>query len=147
MGYSPWGHRESDTTEQLTLSLLHFQNCSTRGGPVRGLSFPTLSPYCQRVWGHQHKMTSFDRAAKNTKDPWETSNALNTTGNETRGHSGQLSGNLSVEGPFHSQCVMVTKTLAISKQHKQPETGRSACLSETLVMDTTHWKDPCCQKL
>ena len=42
MGYSPWGHRESDTTEQLTLSLLHFQNCSTRGGPVRGLSFPTL---------------------------------------------------------------------------------------------------------
>ena len=22
MGYSPWGHKESDTTEQLTLSLL-----------------------------------------------------------------------------------------------------------------------------
>ena len=25
-GYSPWGHKESDTTEQLTLSL-HFQTC------------------------------------------------------------------------------------------------------------------------
>ena len=23
-GYSPWGHKESDTTERLTLSLLHF---------------------------------------------------------------------------------------------------------------------------
>ena len=114
---------------------------------MRGLSFPTLSPYCQQVWGHQHKMTSIDRAAKNTKDSWETSNALNTTGNEIRGHSGQLSGDLRVEGPFHSQFVMVTKTLAAFKQHKQPETGRSACLSETLVMDTTHWKNPCCQKL
>ena len=89
-GYSPWGHKESEMTEQLTLSLLQFQNCSVRGGPVRGLSFPTLSPYCQQVWGHQHKMTSVDRAAKNIKDSWETSNALNTTGNEIRGHSGQL---------------------------------------------------------
>lgn len=68
-------------------------------------------------------MTSMDRAAKNTEDSWETSNALDTAGNEVRGHSGQLSGNLSVEGPFHSQCVMVTKTPAIAKQHKQPETG------------------------
>ena len=99
---------------------------------MRGLSFPTLSLYCQRVWGHQCKMTSVDRAAKNTEDSWETSNALNTTGNEIRGHSGQLSGNLRVEGPFHSQFVMVTKTLAMFK-HKQPETRRSACISDTVV--------------
>ena len=30
-GYSPWGRKESDTTEQLTLSLFTFTTCTGEG--------------------------------------------------------------------------------------------------------------------
>ena len=45
MGYSPWGHKESDTTEQLTLSCgclrLGIGHCWTGGEP----DHPTLRPF------------------------------------------------------------------------------------------------------
>lgn len=55
---------------------------------------------------------------------------LNTTGNKIRGHTGQLSGNHRAEGPFHSQLVMVTTTVAASKLsiHKQKQEGPPASL-------------------
>ena len=33
-GYSPWGRRESDTTERLTLSLTSVANCFSKGHPT-----------------------------------------------------------------------------------------------------------------
>ena len=45
MGYSPWGHKESDTTEQLTLSLLEGMLVKTllnqTGIPENLLQVPT----------------------------------------------------------------------------------------------------------
>ena len=47
MGYSPWGHKESDTTERLTLSL-HFQSYGRGPGqgslPGADLSFAMKPP-------------------------------------------------------------------------------------------------------
>ena len=42
MGYSPWGHKESDTTEVLTLSL--FAHCSLTCFARRQIHHPTLTP-------------------------------------------------------------------------------------------------------
>ena len=44
MGYSSWGHKESDTTEQLTLSLSLLSLRSHHTGTLRKSLPPELSP-------------------------------------------------------------------------------------------------------
>ena len=48
MGYSPLGHKESDTTEQLTLSLLHLQTRKKNPKP-RLKSIVSKSCYCVSI--------------------------------------------------------------------------------------------------
>ena len=52
MGYSPWGHKESDMTERLTLSL-HFQTwveCGDRASCAPRIKALALSNFMVRVW-------------------------------------------------------------------------------------------------
>ena len=55
--YSPWGHKESDTTERLILSLLTFMLCS-----IQDLSsLPQGSNQCPLQWEHRVLATSLSR--------------------------------------------------------------------------------------
>ena len=52
MGYSPWGHKESDRTERLTLSL-HFQTwveCGDMASCAARIKALALSNFMVRVW-------------------------------------------------------------------------------------------------
>ena len=50
MGYSPWGHRELDTTEQLTLLSLLFTAVSLVSGRVPGTSHGRCVCHCRKDW-------------------------------------------------------------------------------------------------
>ena len=55
--YSPWGHKESDTTEWLILSLLTFMLCN-----IQDLSsLPHGSNQCPLQWEHRVLATSLSR--------------------------------------------------------------------------------------
>ena len=52
MGYSPWGHKESDTTEQLTLSLLEGMLVDTLSNQTGIPEILWQVPICFVPWSH-----------------------------------------------------------------------------------------------
>ena len=53
MGYSPWVHKESDTTEQSTLSSSSSLQLSRKERSMFNLGVPTVCEYCVKSWAYR----------------------------------------------------------------------------------------------
>ena len=65
MGYSPWGHRELDTTERLTLSLSFFTLQEALACPTSGSLHHLIWAYFQHLGkGRQNKQSQAKEASQ-----------------------------------------------------------------------------------
>ena len=53
MGYSPWVHKESGTTEQSTLSSSSSLQLSRKERSMFNLGVPTVCEYCVKSWAYR----------------------------------------------------------------------------------------------
>ena len=67
MGYSPWGLKESDSTEQLNYSVLGPQKFLKVAGTKRGGGGWHQAPGCPRTW---HSDSRWTPSLRPPRSPW-----------------------------------------------------------------------------